>query len=105
MLFDNIGINTYAIGINSGSGIQPSYDVDELECIDDYSDAISTFHFTNFSDFEDSITNIITRLTQTKTLIYLPGSCYQKEGSLSPTGIPPKYYYDTKYYDTDYYCS
>ena len=88
-LHDRIGINTYAIGINSGSGIQPSYDVDELECIDHYSDAISAFQFTNFSDFEDSITNIVTRLTQTTTLINYPRSCYQRDGSLSPTGIPP----------------
>ena len=88
-LHDRVGINTYAIGINSGSGIQPSYDVDELECIDHYSDAISAFQFTNFSDFEDSITNIVTRLTQTEILIHYPRSCYQKDGSLSPTGIPP----------------
>ena len=92
-LHDRVGINTYAIGINSGSGIQPSYDVDELECIDDYSDAISAFQFTNFSDFEDSITNIVTRLTQTTNLLKtnypIATSCYQRDGSLSPTGIPP----------------
>ena len=58
------GVNTYAIGINSGSGFQPTYNVAELECIDQYSDAISAFQFESFSDFESSITNITTRLIE-----------------------------------------
>jgi hypothetical protein len=88
-LHNRFGINTYAIGINSGRGYQPTYNIDELECIDHYSDAISAFQFTSFSDFEDSITNIITRLTQTDVLVNNPGSCYQRDGNLSPTGAPP----------------
>ena len=81
------GVNTYAIGINSGSGIQSSYNLAELQCIDHYSDVISAFQFENFSDFEDSITNITTRLIH--ALPNSPHSCYTTDRSLSPTGAPP----------------
>ena len=57
-LHNRYGVNTYAIGINSGNGFQPTYNLAELQCIDHYSDAISAFQFESFSDFEDSITNI-----------------------------------------------
>ena len=86
-LHNRYGVNTYAIGINSGSGFQPTYNLAELECIDHYSDAISAFQFEGFSDFEDSITNITTRLVH--ALPNSPESCYQTDRSLSPTGAPP----------------
>lgn len=86
-LHSRYGVNTYAIGINSGSGFQPSYNLDELECIDHYSDVINAFQFESFNDFEDSITNIIGRLRN--ALPSSPESCYQTDRSLSPTGAPP----------------
>jgi hypothetical protein len=87
-LHNRFGINTYAIGIDSGSGHQPTYNVDELECIDHYSDAISAFQFTSFSEFEDSITNITFRLLN--ALPNSPESCYQRDKNLSPTGAALK---------------
>ena len=49
-LHNRYGVNTYAIGISSGSGL-PTYDQAELECIDHYSDAISAFNYESFSEF------------------------------------------------------
>ena len=86
-LHNRYGVNTYAIGINSGSGFQQSYNQAELECIDHYSDSISAFQFESFSDFEDSITNIIRRLRN--ALPNSPEACYTTGASLSPTGAPP----------------
>ena len=85
-LHNRVGVNTYAIGINSGNGYQPTYNQTELDCIDHYSDALSAFQYESFSDFEDSITNITTRLTN--ALPSSPESCYQRDRSLSPTGVP-----------------
>ena len=86
-LHNRIGVNTYALGINSGSGSRLTYNQAELDCIDHYSDVISAFQFESFSDFEDSITNITTRLIN--ALPSSPESCYQRDRSLSPTGVPP----------------
>ena len=86
-LHNRYGVNTYAIGINSGNGFQPTYDQAELECIDHYSDAISAFNYESFSDFEDSIRSITRRLLH--ALPSSPESCYTPDASLSPTGAPP----------------
>ena len=87
-LHNRYGVNTYAIGINSGSGYQPSYNLAELQCIAQYSDAINAFQFKSFSNFEESITNITTRLVDAVQNGDF-GSCYQTDRSLSPTGAPP----------------
>ena len=86
-LHNRYGVNTYAIGINSGNGFQPTYNQAELDCIDHYSDAISAFNYESFSDFEDSITSITRRLIN--ALPNSSESCYARDGSLSPTGAPP----------------
>ena len=86
-LHNRVGVNTYAIGINSGNGYQPTYNQAELDCIDHYSDALSAFQYESFSDFEDSMTSITARLIN--ALPSSPESCYRTDRSLSPTGIPP----------------
>ena len=86
-LHNRLGVNVYAIGINSGSGFQPTYNVRELECIDHFSDLISAFQFQSFNEFENSITNITLRLLN--ALPSSPESCVGRNAALSPTGAPP----------------
>ena len=86
-LHNRLGVNTYAIGINSGAGYGQSYNLAELECIDHYSDAVSAFQFESFSEFERSITNIERRLLN--ALPSSPESCLRRDASLSPSGVPP----------------
>ena len=60
-LHNRYGVNTYAVGIKSGSS--GSYDPAELNCISDQSDMLSQFEYMDFDDFDRSITEIVTRLT------------------------------------------
>ena len=80
-------VNTYAIGISSGSGFQQTYDQEELDCITNYSDEFSAFQYESFDEFESSITKIIVRLAN--ALPTSPESCVNRDASLSPTGAPP----------------
>ena len=86
-LHSRYGVNTYAIGINSGAGYTPSYNRTELDCISNFSDLTSAFEFENFESFEASIENIIDRLAN--VLPESPESCLKRDSSISPTGVPP----------------
>ena len=67
-LHSRLGVDTYAIGINSGSGSTPSYSLDELDCITNYGDLTSPFEFKSFDDFESAIQSVSQKLIQS-------GSC------------------------------
>ena len=87
-LHNRVGVNTYAIGMNSGNRYQPTYNQAELDCIDHYSDVVNAFKFSSFTEFEESITSITMRLinaTQEGSF----ESCYRRNGGISPTGAPP----------------
>ena len=86
-LHSRFGVNTYAIGINSGAGFTPSYNRTELECISNFSDLTSVFEFDSFESFEASIANIVDRLLD--ALPQDPASCVRRDSSISPTGAPP----------------
>ena len=86
-LHDRVGVNTYAIGINSSSTHQSSYNEEELDCINDHSDEFSAFKFDSFDEFESSITNIIVKLAH--ALPNSPESCVRRDASISSTGTPP----------------
>lgn len=87
-LHSRLGIDTYAIGINSGEGFKPTYNKDELDCIANFSDLTSVFEFESFDAFEAAIHNIINRLV-IDHLPTDPESCARLNGDISPTGIPP----------------
>ena len=83
-LHSRLGIDTYAIGINTGSPGAPTYNRTELDCITNYGDLTSAFEFDSLAEFETAIRNLIIRLAQV-----LPGSrdsCARVTGNISPTG-------------------
>ena len=85
-LHSRLGIDTYAIGINSGAGAK-TFNRAELDCITNFSDLTSVFEFESFEDFENAIIDIFDRL-----LIALPDSpesCARLDNTISPTGAPP----------------
>ena len=86
-LHSRYGVNTYAIGINSGAGYTPSYNRTELDCINNFSDLTSAFEFESFESFEASIENIIDRLAN--VLPESPESYLKHDSSISPTSVPP----------------
>ena len=75
------GINTYAIGING-------FNQRELDCISHSSNIMSGFQFNSFTDFEQSIQSIISRLANS-TLSGNHYSCLQRDRNISPTGAVP----------------
>lgn len=83
-LHGHLGIDTYAIGINSGSGYEPSYNRAELDCITNFGDLTSAFEFESFTAFEEAIENIVLRLLT--ALPTSPESCARLNGDISPTG-------------------
>ena len=86
-LHRRLGVDTYAIGINSGSGFTPSYNRAELDCITNYGDLTSAFEFESFTAFETAIENITQRLLN--ALPNSPESCARLDGSISSTGSVP----------------
>lgn len=86
-LHRRFGVNTYAIGINSGAGFTPSYNRTELECISNFSDLTSVFEFDSFESFEASLIDIFDRLLA--ALPQDPESCARRDSSISPSGAPP----------------
>ena len=87
-LHRQVGIDTYAIGINSGAGFSPSYNRTELDCITNNSDLISAFEFESFVAFERAIESIVERLTSSLLSGHLE-SCARLDTSISPTGAVP----------------
>ena len=83
-LHNRLAVNTYAIGISSGAGFSRTYDVNELNCITEFSDLFSAFQYESFDDFEQSIEHIQLLLLQ--VLPNSPQSCFTRAGHLSPTG-------------------
>jgi hypothetical protein len=81
------GVDTYAIGINSGAGYIPSYNRTELDCITNYSDLTSVFEYDSFTAFETSLQDIVDRLIT--ALPNSPESCARLDSSISPTGVVP----------------
>ena len=86
-LHSRLGIDTYAIGINSGSGFTPTYNKAELDCITNYGDLTSAFEFESFDAFEKAIENITNRLFA--ALPNSPESCARLDASISSTGAVP----------------
>lgn len=57
-LHRQFGINTHAIGINSGPGFTHSYNLDELNCISSSSNFMNTFEFESFNSFGTTIEDV-----------------------------------------------
>ena len=86
-LHDRFGVDTYAIGINTGSPGAPTYNRTELDCITKTSGVASPFEFDSLAEFEDAIQMLIARLVEAIN-DNSPDSCVRLTGkdNISPTG-------------------
>ena len=78
-LHNRYGVNTYAIGIRSGSG-HNSFDQDELDCISDGSNVLSAFEYNSFDEFEQSIYTILALIATHSTNTHY--ACARLDGTV-----------------------
>lgn len=86
-LHNRVGVDTYAIGINSGFGFTQSFNRAELECITNSTDLSSAFEFDSFDDFEASINKTI-KMVIGEVVNGHSLACAKVTGTVSPTGLP-----------------